>query len=170
MSTTRKLFFSLWPDHQQRDRLRNVITPATRLIDGRAIDRDNWHLTLLFIGDFPETAITGLLRQAQAIRFEPFRLRLDKVEFWARPRVACLVPTSIPTELARLHQLLWNLLSDAGFPMEDRQFRPHITICRNARPFETQHLAQASMTEWSSFELMESVSVRGETRYIPLKQ
>ncbi len=170
MSTTRTLFFSLWPDYRQRDKLRDVIAPATRLIDGRAIPRDNWHLTLLYIGDFPEVAIPGLLQQAEALRVESFRLRFDKVEYWARPRVACLVPTSTPTELARLNQQLKNILHDAGFLMEEQRFRPHVTICRNARPFETQRLAQPLAMEWSKFELLESVRVRGQTHYIPVKQ
>ncbi|MEM9403105.1 MAG: RNA 2',3'-cyclic phosphodiesterase [Pseudomonadota bacterium] len=170
MSTTRKLFFSLWPDYRQRDRLRDVIAPAVRLIDGRAIPRDNWHLTLLYVGEFPEVAIPGLLQQANALQSDSFRLRFDKVEFWARARVACLVPSTVPTELARLNQQLKNLLSDAGFLMEEQRFRPHITICRNARPFETQRLAQPLAVEWSSFELLESTRVRGETRYVPLKQ
>ena len=170
MSTTRKLFFSLWPDDRQRDRLRDVISPAVRLIDGRAVPRNNWHITLLFVGEFPESALTGLLQRSQEIQFEPFRTRLDKIEYWPRPKVACLVPTSMPSELARLNQQLKNLLNDAGFLMEEQRFRPHMTICRNARPFETQRLAQPAITEWSRFELMESVSSRGEVSYIPLKQ
>ncbi len=170
MSTTRTLFFSLWPDHRQRDRLRDVIAPAVRLIDGRAIPRDNWHLTLLYVGDFPEVAIPGLLQQAAALHVDPFNLRFDRVEFWPRPRVACLIPASVPTELARLNQQLKNLLNDAGFLMEDQRFRPHVTVCRNARPFETQRLAQPLTIEWSKFELMESTRVRGETRYVPVKQ
>ncbi len=170
MSSTRTLFFSLWPDYRQRDKLRDVIAPASRLIDGRAVPRDNWHLTLLYIGDFPEVAIPGLLSRAASMQVEPFRLRFDKVEFWPRPRVACLLPAVVPTELARLNQQLKNLLNDAGFLMEEQRFRPHITICRNARPFETQRLAQPIAMEWSKFELMESTRVRGETRYIPLKQ
>ncbi|MDJ0760207.1 MAG: RNA 2',3'-cyclic phosphodiesterase [Woeseiaceae bacterium] len=170
MSATRKLFFSLWPDSRQRDRLRDVISPATRLIDGRAVPRGNWHITLLYLGDFPETAIPGLLRKTSEIHVEPFRTRLDRVEFWPRPRIACLVPTSIPTELARLHQLLQNILDDAGFTLETNQFRPHMTVCRQARPFETQRLAQPATPEWTHFELMESIERRGERVYIPLKQ
>ena len=170
MSATRKLFFALWPDSRQRDRLRDVITPATRLIDGRAVPRDNWHITLLYLGDFPEAAIPGLLVKTAEIDVQPFRTRLDRVEFWPRPRIACLVPTSIPTELARLHQLLQNILDDAGFPLETNQFRPHMTVCRQARPFETQRLAQPAMPEWTHFELMESTERRGERVYIPLKQ
>ena len=170
MSSTRKLFFSLWPDDRQRDRLRDVISPAVRLIDGKAVPRGNWHITLLYVGEFPESALTGLLQRSQEIQFEPFRTRLDRIEFWPRAKAACLVPTSMPSELARINQQLKNLLRDAGFLMEEQRFRPHLTICRNTRPFETQRLAQAAITEWSRFELMESVSSRGQVSYIPLKQ
>lgn len=170
MRDIRKLFFALWPDDRQRDKLRDVISPAVRLIDGKAVPRTNWHITLLYLGEFPEIAIPGLLMRAAEIRVDPFRTRLDRVEFWARSRTACLVPTAVPTELARLHQQLTNLVMDAGFEPETQQFRPHMTLCRRARPFETQRLAQPAMTEWKRFELMESLSHQGEVSYLPLKQ
>ena len=75
MSKSRKLFFALWPDNRQRDKLRDVITPATRLIDGRAVPRDKWHMTLLYLGDFPETAIPGLLVKAGSIGKVPASMK-----------------------------------------------------------------------------------------------
>jgi len=166
VSTTRRLFFSLWPNERQRATLRNVIAPAVHTIDGRAVARANWHLTLLFLGDFPDSAVVGLKRRAAEIPFSPFRLRFDRVEYWPRSRVAVLTPASVPTELARINQALKNLLTDAGFPVEQSQFRPHVTIARNAKPFEVQRLAQPATVEWSGFELLESLSVRGERRYV----
>jgi hypothetical protein len=43
-------------------------------------------------------------------------------------------------------------------------------VVRNARPFTTERLTQRVLTEWSGFELMESVSGPGGVSYIPLKQ
>ena len=53
---------------------------------------------------------------------------------------------------------------------EDRVYRPHITVVRNARQFMTERLAQRVTTEWSGFELVESVSGPGGVTYVPLKQ
>ena len=168
--STKRLFFGLWPDHRQRDRLRDFITPLAKEVDGRIIDRHKWHVTLAFIGDFEEPLIPSLQKAASEIEVEPFRLRFDRLEFWPRPKVASLVTPTVPPELQALVQQLNGLLLRAGKLVEERTYRPHITVARNARPFETMRPAQAAITEWNSFELIESVPERGGAVYRPLDQ
>jgi 2'-5' RNA ligase len=168
--STRRLFFGLWPDHRQRDRLRDFITPLAKEVDGRIIDRHKWHVTLAFIGNFEEQLIPALQRAAEEVEVEPFRLRFDRLEFWPRPKVASLVAATVPPELQALVQQLNAILLRAGVLVEERTYRPHITVARNARPFETMRPAQAAITEWNGFELIESVSERGGAVYRPLDQ
>jgi len=167
--SSRRLFFALWPDRRQRDRMRDFISPVAKLVDGKAIDRRNWHITLVYIGDFPDNRIDELHEAKTAVTVEPFRLRLDRLEFWPRPKIAALVPPTVPAELERLVEDLKGRVFAAGVdPEHQRVYRPHVTVVRNARPFETQRLAQSAVTEWSSFELIESVSEPGGTTYRPL--
>lgn len=168
--STKRLFFALWPDDRQRDQLRNAISPVAKLIEGDAIYRAHWHVTLCFIGDFPAERVPDLLDAVRVIPVDPFRLRFDRAEFWPRPKVGVLVAQTVPTELARIVHWLDTLLLDAGVIEEPQRFRPHITIVRRARPFETQRLAQPVTVEWSGFELIESVLDRGSRSYYPLKQ
>ena len=166
----KRIFFGLWPNDRQRDQLRNVISPAAKLVEGTAIFRGEWHVTLAFVGEYPEEMISFLQVAAEEIPFEPFRLRFDKAEFWPRQKVAVLAAQSVPAELERLVASLNSLLLDAGIAVETRTYRPHITIVRRARPFETQRLAQATLVEWTGFELIESVTAQGSVTYRPLKQ
>ncbi len=166
--STRTLFFALWPDHRQRDRMRDFISPVAKEIDGRATDRRDWHVTLAYIGDLEERFIRELQESASEIQFEPFRLRLDRLEFWPRPKIAALVPPRIPPEHEKLVESLRGIIIAAGIEPALRVYRPHITVVRNARPFETHRLAQSATTEWSSFELVESIKERGSTIYRPL--
>jgi len=166
--SSRTLFFALWPDHRQRDRMRDFISPVAKEIDGRATDRRDWHVTLAYIGDLEERFIRELQESASAIQFEPFRLRLDRLEFWPRPKIAALVPPRIPPEHEKLVESLRGIIIAAGIEPALRIYRPHITVVRNARPFETHRLAQSATTEWSSFELIESIKERGKTIYRPL--
>ena len=165
---TRRLFFALWPDRRQRDRMRDFIAPVAKLVEGRAIDRRNWHITLAYIGEFPERRIDEMLDAKQALSVEPFRLRFDRLEFWARPKIAALVAPTVPTELEQLVDALKERMTFAGLEPEQRTYRPHVTVVRNARPFETQRLAQPAVMEWSGFELVESVSEAGGVTYRPL--
>ena len=166
----KRLFFALWPDNRQRDRLRDVINSVAKTVEGKAVDRRSWHVTLAYIGEFDERRIPELQNIASRIRVEPFRLSFDRMEFWARPKIACLAATTVPTELQNLVNSLHAAMQDAGIVVEDRAYRPHITISRNARSFTTERLTQRASTEWSGFELMESVSGPGGVTYIPLKQ
>ncbi len=162
------LFFALWPDTRQRDRMRDFISPLAKLVEGRAVDRREWHVTLAYIGAFPEERIDELLEAKQDITMEPFRLRFDRLEFWPRPKIAALVPPTIPPELERLVEALKGKIFAAGVESLQRVYRPHVTVVRTARPFEVQRLAQSAMIEWSSYELLESISERGTVTYRPI--
>ena len=168
--SNRRLFFALWPDDTQRDRLRDHISPLAKLVEGRMVYRGDWHVTTAFIGGFPEARLSELQIRAAQIDVEPFRLCFDRVEFWPRPKVASLVAATVPSELQRLVDAQNSLLTDFGIAIEDRTFRPHITVVRGARPFETQRLAQPAVIEWSGFELVESIPRPGGATYRPLKQ
>ena len=166
----KRVFFGLWPDHRQRDRLRDTISSVARNIEGSAVDRRNWHITVAFLGDIDEELIPDLQTRASGIEVEPFRLAFDRLEFWPRPKVACLVAATVPAELENLVKSLQSVLHEAGISPEDRTYRPHITVSRNARAFTTERLAQRTTTEWSGFELIESVSGPDGVSYVPLKQ
>ncbi len=168
--SSKTVFFALWPDNRQRDRLRDVINSVARTVEGKSVDRREWHVTLVYIGDIPEDQVPDLLERASQIQVEPFSLGFDRLEFWARPKVACMIAPTIPVELQALIKDLHDIVQDFGVVPNDRTYRPHITVARNARTFTTERLAQRATTEWSSFELVESVSVPGGVTYRPLKQ
>lgn len=167
---TKRLFFALWPDVRQRDRLRDVINSVAKVVEGKPVDRRNWHVTLSFIGAFPENRVPFLLERAETIPVEPFRLNFDRLEFWPRPRIAALCATTVPPEMQFVVDRLNGIISDLGIKPEDRVYRPHITVVRSARQFTTERLTQRVSTEWSRFELMESVSGPGGVSYHPVKQ
>lgn len=168
--STRRLFFALWPDDRQRDRLRDHISPVAKLIEGQHVYRGSWHVTTAYIGGFEEQRIPDLQARAAEIDVEPFRMRFDRVEFWPRPRVACLMASTVPAELEQLVDSLNAVLAEFGVEVEDRTYRPHITVVRRANRFETQRLAQPALVEWSGYELVESISQPGGATYHPLKQ
>ena len=47
------------------------------LVDGKPVDRRNWHITLAFIGEFPERRIPELQKRVDRIEMQPFRLVFD---------------------------------------------------------------------------------------------
>ncbi len=166
----KRLFFALWPDNRQRETLRDAMSPLARQVEGKAVYRGNWHVTLVFVGDFPEERIPALQRAVADIPVEPFRLRFGTMSFWQRPKIAALETRSVPQELTDLVERLHAATADFGVEPEKHTYRPHITAVRIAKPFEPLQLARPLELSFSSFELIESESFRGEVTYRPLKQ
>ena len=164
----KRIFFALWPDHRQRERLRDIISPVAKEVEGRAVDRRDWHVTLAFVGDLDVRFIPGLMDAARQVEMEPFRLRLDRLEFWPRPKVGAVVPPRVPPDMEALVGKLNSLMLDVGVEPPDRVYRPHITVRRNARHLEPIRLPPSAEIEWSTFELLESVTEHGRTWYRPL--
>ncbi|MDH5500023.1 MAG: RNA 2',3'-cyclic phosphodiesterase [Gammaproteobacteria bacterium] len=170
MSDSRRLFFALWLTDRQRESLRDIVQPVLSSIEGDFVDRRNWHVTLVFIGDFPGHKVAQLQASVADIAVDPFRLRFDRATFWARPKIACLETAIIPDELGRLVGQIREAVEPFGISDEEHSYRPHITIARRARSFATQRLARAVELQCSDFALVESVSVQGGVQYHPLKQ
>jgi len=166
----KRLFFALWPDQRQQEALRNTISPIARLVEGNAVARGNWHVTLVFIGRFPEDRVAELMAAAAAVKVEPFRLRFDRLTYWQRPRIACLQAISVPPPLQTLVGQLNEMLPDFNVVPKMETYRPHITAVRRARSFEPIILARPLEVQWSGFELIESISLPGGVQYCPLKQ
>ena len=168
--SNKRVFFALWPDHNQRERLRDIINSVARTVEGKAVDRRDWHVTLVYVGELPEEQLPDLMERASQIQVEHFHLSFDRLEFWARPRIACLIAPTVPAELQSLIDTLRGIVLDFGVMPEDRTYRPHITVVKNARTFNTERLAQRATTEWSGFELVESISGHGGVTYRPMKK
>ncbi|MFC2158583.1 RNA 2',3'-cyclic phosphodiesterase [Acidobacteriota bacterium] len=93
------------------------------------------HLTLKFLGEISENqkdSITQAMDRA-AVHFEPFLLAFSGTGYFPanrkRPRILwCGIEAE--DVLKSLHSILEQELEKIGFPREDRDFHPHITLGR----------------------------------------
>lgn len=166
----KRIFFALWLSDRQRELLRDTLRPVLTSIEGDAVDRRNWHVTLVFIGGFPEEQIPFLQAATAELEPEPIRLRFDRVEYWQRARIAALMPRAAPASLESLVQSLQEKLRAFDIEPEQRLYRPHITVARRARAFEPVQLTRPLDLEWQEFELIESTPGQSGVSYSPLKQ
>jgi 2'-5' RNA ligase len=129
-----RLFFAveLPPRVQQ---ILGGIKPQDDNRDYRWVDPGLLHLTLAFLGEQPAARLDVLQRvgRAAASHSRPALLRLGEAgSFGAKrgPRVLWVGLTGDLGALEALHGKLANGLREAGFTLEDRPFRPHITLAR----------------------------------------
>lgn len=125
-----RLFVTLWPDDAVRAALRTYRKGWQWPRSASAMHSDRFHLTLHFLGSQPR-ALLPALKQALDIPFTPFDLTLGEPEVW-RHGSAVLAPRDPPAALLDLHGALGQALTSVGIALEDRAFRPHVTLGRQA--------------------------------------
>jgi 2'-5' RNA ligase len=147
---TLRLFFALWPAPAMRERL----VQAARMLEcgdgARAVHADDYHLTLAFVGEVPRRRLADLQQIGREQRGAPLTLRFDAYEYWPKPEVAVAATRQIPAPLERLWASLHARLAQAGFLLQPKRLRPHVTLARKV--VQAPVLATMSPFEWPAHE------------------
>lgn len=126
-----RLFLALWPSSEVRDALVAATAgwpwPAT----ARLTQPARLHATLHFLGDVPAARVAEL-SEALAVPGVGFDWALSVPQVWGAG-IAVLAPVSVPAALVALHRQLAARLHELGLPVEERAFRPHVTLARKAQ-------------------------------------
>jgi RNA 2',3'-cyclic 3'-phosphodiesterase len=88
------------------------------------------HLTLHFVGEVPREQLDDIAI-GFAVEVEPFELVLRHHALWSNG-IAALEPTITPSGLISLHARLGDAATRLGLPVEQRRYRPHVTLAREA--------------------------------------
>jgi RNA 2',3'-cyclic 3'-phosphodiesterase len=175
-----RLFFAIELDPAVRVALDHAVAPLRAGEPGLAwVRAEKLHLTMKFLGDVSEGDVEGLALAAGAVaaRHRPFELTLGGVGAFPNFRRARVVWMGVESEprLELLHHDLELACSEAGFEVEGRPFRPHITLGRvrdpltldRARPFAraARRVAYAASDEVRALALLQSVHGSAEPGY-----
>ena len=88
---------------------------------------ENLHITLAFLGEQPEwESAAEALEPVEAV---PGLLRLDRLDSFGKGGVLGLCPTE-DAPVRSLAAAVEAALRTAGFELEKRRFRAHVTLCR----------------------------------------
>ena len=134
-----------------------------RGVRGNYSPEENLHLTIAFIGEYPEAE--PVLDALRTVRFTPFELVPDGVgsfgdHWWAGVR------ESVP--LAAVARRVRRALAEGGIPFDRKGFVPHITLIRRAsKAPEGIRIAPRGMTV-DSISLMRSDRGRNGMIYTEL--
>lgn len=123
-----RLFVAVDPPDEAADSLRAALPADDRL---RWSAPEHWHLTLAFLGEVAAPALPELSdRLARAAgRSAPVRLRLAGAGHFGR-QVLWIGVDGDTAALARLADRCAAAARRSGIPMEERRFRPHLTVAR----------------------------------------
>lgn len=124
-----RLFIAVLPDEEA---VKELITMQNELysqgIRGRYLAEENLHLTMTFIGEYPDP--DTILDLMEEVPFEPYEIRITSPychnNIW-RAGVEC------PEEAEKYVKALRHQLADHSVPFSPQKFVPHITLIRGAK-------------------------------------
>ena len=117
---------------------------------GRLVRSENWHLTLAFLGEVPadRCAETAEAIAAAAREAGPMRLCVSGGGRFGRGRYS-VVYAGLDGDVAALvdfvHRIRAGLIAD-GLPVDQKQYRPHVTLARPGDRVTNQQAAQDLLT------------------------
>ncbi|MCK7551289.1 MULTISPECIES: RNA 2',3'-cyclic phosphodiesterase [Marinobacter] len=124
-----RLFFGLEIPAAIRQRLLQVPTPVA----GARWQRDDqFHITLLFLGDVESGRAVNARAAARDLPLEPFELDVHGLGSFGPPHNPRHVWAGVQplNPIAVMHEALAARITGLGFTPEKRGFRPHVTLAR----------------------------------------
>jgi len=172
-----RLFFALWPSPARREALAAATAAVVAQVDGQAVPKTNFHVTLAFLGLVPGRGFADLAAIGGMGDYRMLDLDFDRVEYWPRPKVLVAMPAQVPAAGAEMVDRLWERIAPLGFERERRPWRPHLSLVRRVRrlPADGPALRIGRMPEavdlapWG-LALVESVTHRDGPQYRPLAE
>lgn len=138
-----RLFISIQLNDEMKHALRRIQhAMQSQGVQGNFTREENLHLTLAFIGEYPDPE--DVLDVMEQIEFEPFDIRLDGVGsfgslWWAGIDSAGEDEFDDRDALRNLAKHLRRGLAEAGIPFDRKKFSPHITLVRKPQLRSGRH-------------------------------
>lgn len=139
-------------------------------VRGNFTTKDNFHLTLEFIGEASYEETKKLKMIISEISYELFDLELESIGKF-KDYIICYVKKT--EELLTLQKDLRARLKEGGFKVENRDYFPHITIvrkpiCVDDGVFDVLNKNIKMKSSVKSITLFESTRVNGLLKYVKI--
>lgn len=118
---------------------------------------DTLHSTLVFLGDVEKSSLEVLRLVAKGANTRGFELKLTAAHYWGHNHIVYAAPDETPHPLAELVRELEGKLRKHHFHIEDRAYKPHVTLLRNAQ-WRDEPLPSMPAVSWkfNDFVLVQS--------------
>ena len=145
------------------------IAAAARTLDlpgaSRYLPPDNYHVTLLFLGEVSDAEVQSIREIGEAQRVERSSLRFDRWEYWKDAGAVVASSSDRPQSLLNLRATLAARLAQHGVSFDDKPLRPHITVARKIAQAPVLQALSEFSCEVRAFSLVSSVTASSGSVY-----
>ncbi len=168
-----RLFMAINFENNVKDAVQNIIDDLKKYSkQGKYVDSEHMHLTLEFLGDISPDKVDLIIDAMNQISGEKFILALSKIGYFKRREgnIYWIGFTESPS-LFRIQSKLHSILVDRGFDLENREYKPHLTIGRkilmNSNFNPERYLEDLGEIKISveKIDLMQSEYIDGKLKY-----
>lgn len=139
---------------------------------GKFVNKEHMHITIEFLGEIVKDKVDLIKKLMDELEYEPFTLKLNKVGYFKRS-VGNIYWIGIEKndKLIKIHDDLHQGLKEEGFKLEDRDYKPHLTLARRVKlkdGFDIEILnndLEIIETHINSVDLVKSEFVDGKLKY-----
>lgn len=134
-----RLFIAINFEDQIKEKIQEIINELEKSsIQGRFVSKDHLHLTLEFLGEIPDERVDVIKKIMDEANLNPFTLKLSGVGYFKRPQGNIYwLGLEENQNLMDTQKTIHKLLADQGFKLENRPYRPHITLGRKVKLKDT---------------------------------
>jgi RNA 2',3'-cyclic 3'-phosphodiesterase len=158
-----RFFFALWPDDDLARQLGQTARQLKLQSQGRRVDRNNYHVTLAFVGEAPPDKVAVLQQIGRFLRVPQFTIKFDSLEFWRESKVVVAVAGAAPAGLLDLCKKL----SDA-LELPQERLRAHVTLARKVAQAPVLQAMSPVLWRATDFSLIRSDTGGLESAYTVL--
>jgi 2'-5' RNA ligase len=171
-----RLFVGLAVDEAVKETLERLTLRLRAKDDGlRWSTPDQWHVTLVFLGEVEDAARARLVRELEEVRQPALRLRMGSLGVFERAGILH-AEVEVSSELLRLYEAVAAAVKKVGLEVEERPYRAHITLARSKNRDGRKAIARLRRSaeqqklnarwEASEFLLYESQLSPGGSKYV----
>ena len=127
-----RLFIAINFEGKLKDAIQDIIQDIKKHSKkGRFVKNEHMHLTLEFLGDIQPDKVDLIKEAMEKVTCQTFTLQLSKIGYFKRRGGSIYwIGFQKSQSLLKMQKNLHNLLLKKGFKLEDREYRPHLTIGR----------------------------------------
>ena len=160
---TRRMFLAMWPNDEQVEKLHEL--QSGYLHWGKEVPPENFHITLLFLGDISYDVADCMTESVQDLMVQPFSVHLDRLGYFEKNQIFWVGPSTVPSELESLFKSVRNSALQCGISKISKRYTPHVSLLRKCEvPISNPDFAPIDL-EIDEFHLIESRLDRDRARY-----
>lgn len=165
-----RLFIAVNFNDKVKNQIKEIINKVgANSRQGKFVNKEHMHLTVEFLGEIPAAEVNLIQEIIHELGYKPFTLRLNEIGcFQRRDGNIYWLGIERHDTLFEIHDELHQKLINQGFKLEDRKYKPHLTIGRKIKldngfdPKTLNGLIEAIAIYVDKIDLMKSEHIDGK--------